>query len=503
MSAPGSLHAVDMDIDSHDEPVVYMRRDCDICRAEGFSANTRLEIRAAERSVIATLNVVGESVLPAESIGFSHSAWRYLALSPGQRVSVRHAPVVGSLSSLRKKIHGHFLDADEIGSIIGDIARRYYSDIEIAAFLTACAGGRLSVEETVELTRAMVNTGNRLRWPNYPQVFDKHCVGGLPGNRTTPIVIAIASAAGLVMPKTSSRAITSPAGTADTMEVLTSVALSPERLQAVVRETGACLAWGGHVGLSPTDDLMIRIERALDLDGEGQLVASVLSKKLAVGSTHVLIDIPVGPTAKVRDAAQAQSLSRVFEAVAAVLGLQLRCVVTDGTHSIGHGIGPAEEARDVLGVLQNHVDAPVDLAERSLLLAAHLLSMHMNQPVSDTLAEARDILRSGRAWSQFQRICDAQGGLRAIPEAACHSDLAAEGAGILHSIDNRRLALLAKLAGAPSSPEAGLRLRIRPGEKVALGQPLATLFAATRGELAYAAAFYEENPDIFRIGEAP
>ncbi|MCV6606385.1 MAG: thymidine phosphorylase, partial [Porticoccaceae bacterium] len=206
-------------------------------------------------------------------------------------------------------------------------------------------------------------------------MLDKHCVGGLPGNRTTPVVTAIIAANDLTMPKTSSRAITSPAGTADTMETITTVQLEFEQMRNVVETEGACLAWGGSVSLSPTDDIVIRVERALDLDSEGQLVASVISKKVAAGSKQVLIDIPVGPTAKVRSQAMAQNLRRLLEKTGAALGLEVRTVVTDGSQPIGTGIGPALEARDVLQVLANDGHAPQDLREKSLLLAGEMLEM--------------------------------------------------------------------------------------------------------------------------------
>ncbi|WP_027328766.1 thymidine phosphorylase family protein [Marinimicrobium agarilyticum] len=491
------LLAVDMGIDTHEEPVVYMRSDCHVCVSEGFSANARLEVGAGERKIIATLNIVTGRVLAPGRIGFSLSAWRYLGLEEDQPVSVAHAPVVASLRVMRKKIHGHELNGDELGAIIADISERRYSDIEIASFLTACAGDRLSAPEVVALTRAMVAVGKQLVWPQAERVFDKHCVGGLPGNRTTPIVIAIVSSLGLMIPKTSSRAITSPAGTADTMEVLTEVDLDLEQMRATVEETGACLIWGGRVQLSPTDDLLIRVEKALDLDSDGQLVASVLSKKVAAGSTHVLIDIPVGPTAKVRDRAHAERLSHLFYTVAAALKLHLRCVITDGRQTVGNGIGPAEEARDVLAVLKNSPDAPLDLLERAVFLSAHLLAMAGGGTLEHGLSQAREALSSGRAWEQFQRICRAQGGLKAVPSAPFHTELYATVAGVLARVDNRRLALLAKLAGAPKAPVSGLRLRAKLGDTVEAGDSLATLYAESGGELAYALAFYRDNRDIF------
>ncbi|MGR7922977.1 thymidine phosphorylase family protein [Zobellella denitrificans] len=502
MTEPHALIAVEMGIDTHQEPVVFLRADCEVCRAEGFNANTRLQLSLGERAIIATLNVVTEAVLPPGRVGFSRIAWQRLGLKGGEAVTLSHAPVLHSMSAVRKKIYGHALSAREIDDIIQDISAHRYSDMQIASFVTACVD-RLDTGEIIALTRAMVASGKCLSWPDKPQVLDKHCIGGVPGNRTTPIVVAIASAAGLTMPKTSSRAITSPSGTADTMEVLTNVHLGLDQIQATVAQVNACLAWGGAVNLSPADDMLIRIEHALDVDGEGQMVASVLSKKLAAGSTHVLIDIPVGPTAKVRSQPQARHLAHLFDTVGKALGLRLRCLTTRGEEAIGYGIGPAQEALDILAVLNNAPQAPADLRERALFLTGHLLNMANGEELAAAIARARELLASGKAWVQFQRICAAQGGLKAIPQAAFRLELGAGHSGTLLAMDNRRLARLAKLAGAPISPAAGLRLHAKLGQALARGQPLFTLYADSQGELDYAADYYADNQDLFMIGETP
>lgn len=328
-------------------------------------------------------------------------------------------------------------------------------------------------------------------------VLDKHCIGGLPGNRTTPLVVSIVSAAGLTIPKTSSRAITSPAGTADTMETLTSVDLDLVDLRRVVAETHACLAWGGAINLSPADDLLIRIERALNLDGEGQLIASVLSKKIAAGSTHAVIDIPVGQTAKVRSQREAERLSSLFTQVGAACGIQVRCVITDGRQPVGQGIGPVEEARDVLAVLQGSDGAPDDLRERSLFLAAHLFSLAGEETFEQGLRRATAILDEGEAWRQFLCILAAQGGMKTLPDARYGHQELAPVTGRLTAIDNRQLARLAKLAGAPTAPAAGLRLHVRVGDRLQAGDALFTLFTDTPGERDYALAFYHERPSPF------
>jgi thymidine phosphorylase len=488
---------VDMGINTHQEPLVYMHRDCHICQAEGFSAASRVLVVHLENKLIATLNVVENSTLKPGHIGLSNIAIERLGVNSGDKVKVSHAPVVSSLVSVRKKIHGNTLGEAELTTILKDISEHKYRDIEIASFLSVCAGGRLNVDEIIGLTRAMVACGKRLSWEGFARVFDKHCIGGLPGNRTTPLVVAIASAAGLVIPKTSSRAITSPAGTADTMETLMTVNLPLQEMQRVVGETGGCLAWGGAVNLSPADDLLIRIERALDLDGDGQLISSVLSKKIAAGSTHVVIDIPVGPTAKVRTSSAANYLAAMFAEVGEAFGIHVRSVITDGSRPIGSGIGPVQEAQDLLAVLQCKSEAPMDLRQRALLLSANVLDLADNAGMSEAMVKATRILDSGAAWEQFQRIAAAQGGLKKLPAAQYTTTITAEHSGRLQSIDNRKLARLAKLAGAPHQPVAGLRLHCRMEDSLSAGDEIFTLYSHSQGEEEYALEFYEQNKDVF------
>lgn len=496
------LTVVDMGINTQQEPIAYMHQECHICRAEGFSANSRIAVRAGNRELIATLDVVENHLLEPGQIGLSNIGLQRLGVSDGTQVTVGHAPLLNSLSLVRKKVYGHTLTEDELEAIIRDISDHLYRDVEIASFLSVCAGNRMNLEEIIGMTKAMVNCGERLEWPGKQKIFDKHCIGGLPGNRTTPLVVAICSAAGLTMPKTSSRSITSPAGTADTLETLFDVTFNIEEMQNIVNETGACMVWGGAVSLSPADDLMVRIEKELDLDGEGQLIASVLSKKIAAGATHVVIDIPVGETAKVRSPSEADFLASLFHQVATACDIHVRCVITDGSQPVGAGIGPVQEAMDVLAVLQGEHGAPMDLRHRALELAANMLDMAESCGMDEALAKAGRILDDGRAWVQFQRIAAAQGGLKSPKQADFSTVRYAERRGVVKSIDNRRLARLAKLAGAPSDQAAGIRLHANVGARLEADEPLFTLYTMSPGERDYALEYYVQNKDMFEIEEA-
>ena len=492
------LRLKQLGIDTYQESVIYMNRDCHVCRAEGFNALSRVQVTLGARHLIATLNVVPAALLGDGEASLSESAWRALGAREGDHVEVTHPEPLESLSALRAKVYGQRVAAAGWQSIIQDVSAGHYSNLHLAALVTACAGVRLDIDETIALTRAMIDSGERLEWPAR-QVVDKHCVGGLPGNRTTLIVVPIVAAAGLVIPKTSSRAITSPAGTADTMEVFAPVDLNLDHMRRVVEREGGCIVWGGNVRLSPADDLLIRVERPLDFDSEGQLVASVLSKKIAAGSTHVLIDMPVGPTAKVRSMEASAALARRFEAVAETLGLTLRIHSSDGTQPVGRGVGPALEARDVLAVLRRDPRAPEDLRERALALAARVLEFSPTIASGSGAALAAQLLDSGEALKKFEAICQAQGGMREPPRAALQHVIAAPRAGECIGIDNRRIARVAKLAGAPDAAAAGVELHTRVGQRIEAGEPLYTLHAEAPGELAYARDYAARNAEIVQV----
>ena len=494
----GTLRLRRLGIDTYDEPVIYMRTDCHVCRSEGFDAHSRVCLRANGARVVATLHMVTSELLGHDEAGLSESAWKMLRAREGDLVAISHPEPIDSMSAVRAKIYGRRLGSGDIFGIVRDVADHLYPDIHLAAFVTACAGDRLDTRETEALTRAMVAVGERITWGRAP-ILDKHSVGGLPGNRTTPIVVAIVAAAGLTMPKTSSRSITSPAGTADTMETLAPVDLDIPAMRRVVEREGGCVVWGGAMHLSPADDILIRVERPLDLDSEGQMVASILSKKAAAGSTHVVVDMPVGATAKVRDEASARTLGRMLVDVGKAIGLHVRIVESDGSQPVGRRIGPALEALDVLAVLRREPDAPADLRERAVRLAGEVLELGAAAPGGGGMAMARSILEDGRAWRKFQGICEAQGGMRTPPRARHTRAVGATRSGRIVAIDNRRLARIAKLAGAPSAPAAGLELHAPVGTRVRAGESLFTIHAEAPGELAYALDYVAARRDFFRI----
>lgn len=496
-------------IDTYRENVAYLHRDCAVYRAEGFQALSKVEVRANGRRILATLNVVDDqTIVGCHELGLSEDAFLQLAVKDGHTASVSQAEPPESIGALYRKIAGERLSQDDFRSIVRDIAELRYSKIELTAFVVATNRDELDREEVYFLAEAMVASGRKLDW-HEQLVVDKHCIGGIPGNRTSMLVVPIVTAHGMLCPKTSSRAITSPAGTADTMEVLANVELPFDQLAGIVRDHRGCLAWGGTANLSPADEVLISVERPLALDSPGQMVASILSKKVAAGSTHLVLDIPIGPTAKVRSMPEAQRLRRLFEYVARRIHLSLDVVITDGRQPIGNGIGPMLEARDVMRVLENDPRAPNDLRQKSLRLAGRLIECHPDVRGGDGFAIARDILDSGRALTKMNAIMAAQGQKQFDHNSpqlgALTFDVRAPMSGVVTGIDNLQIARAARLAGAPKVIGAGLDLFLKLGDAVAAGDLLYRVHAGFPSDLEFArqACTKSTGYSIGRADEVP
>ena len=485
-------------IDTQEEYILFIHSDCFICKSEGFEALTQIVVTHNNNSLIAMVNIVNSNILQSCEASLSESAWEKLGVNEGDFISLSHVTPVTSLSYVRSKIHGNQLKPIEFDSILNDIVTGKYSNVQLASFITACANSNLNTNEIISLTKSMINTGEKIHW-DYPIVVDKHCVGGLPGNRTTPIIVAIVAAADLIIPKTSSRAITSPSGTADTIETMTKVNLSAQQIKQIVAKEGGCLAWGGALGLSPADDIIIKVERLLDLDPEGQMIASVLSKKGAIGATHVVIDIPVGPTAKIRTEKAFIQLKNYFTIIGNAIGIKVYIIKTDGNQPVGIGIGPALEAKDILSVLKNDKSAPSDLRNRAISIAALILEFGKKIPHDEAVKIATNILTKGLALKKFLDICEAQGGFREPNTASLTHDVVATKSGIVTEIDNRNLAKIAKLAGAPNDATAGMEFFAPIDTHIEQGQTLYRIHAESKGALEYSLAYALSMPNIILL----
>ena len=485
-------------IDTHRENIAFLANGDLTGRALGLHPMDRIEIAANSRRLVAVLDIVEGNVVPVGAIGLSNVAFDKLGVDDNSIVDVAPADAPESLDSLRNKLFGKSLNAYDYEKIVEDIVQGKYSKVELTAFVVSATINGLNDDETEWLTKAMVKSGDQLKFDS-AVVADKHSVGGVPGNRTTPIITSIAAAAGLLIPKTSSRSVTSPAGTADTVETFMNVELQAEQIYEIVRRESGCLVWGGAVNLAPADDLIIQIEHSLVIDAQSLMISSILAKKKAAGATHVLLDIPVGSGTKAETLEKGKNLKNRFERLGGRFGLNLRVLLTDGSQPIGNGVGPALEAQDVMKVLTNDPEAPTDLREKSLYLAGQLLELAGKSSADQGQTTAQKILTSGEAMNKFERIRTLQG-RHEIPALGSYTkNILAEKKGKVNTIDNRKISRVAQLAGAPHNPGAGVYLVHHVNDDIEKGQLLLRIYAESQESLSFATRYCLENLDVIRI----
>ncbi len=473
-----------------------------ICQEDAIKLNLhskdRIEIfsKKNKKSVICVLLVADEKCLELKikkgEIGIFNKAYDRLFLKEDSLVSISPARKPAGLEFVRSKFAGKRLSKEEFKIIISDIVDNRFSDIETTYFVLACSMNALNDNEVVYLTEAMVEVGKTLDFGD-GNIVDKHCIGGIPANRTSMLIVPIIACAGLVIPKTSSRAITSPAGTADTMEVLCDVELPLDRMIKLVKKQNGCIVWGGALDLSPADDLIINVEHPLEVDCEGQMIASILSKKKSVGSKVVLIDIPVGKTAKVKTQEHALKLSARFSKIGKALGMKIKTIITDGTQPIGTGIGPLYEAYDVLKVLKCDKDCCLDLKEKALMMSGIILEMADKAKKGHGYEMAEEILTSLKALKKFDQIIESQG-RKEIMDYGKHSfEVKSNKKGKIIQIDNHKVSKLAFILGCPKDKAAGMILNKKVSSLVDKDELLYTIYSSSALKLEYAKNYIAEN----------
>lgn len=454
-------------------------------------SSDRIVVKSNSREVTCILDISQNNrAVPEGHIGLLEEVLSRLHVRQGAEVNIHFTGKPESVQHIRDKLEGKHLNYEELFHIIDDITHDRLTDIEKTYFVAAGFTKKFTLQEIVDLTKAMVAAGKKLTF--HGTTVDKHSIGGVPGNRTTMILVPVLTAAGLTMPKTSSRAITSPAGTADTMECLANVELNESQIKQVVRKIGGCIVHGGALQLAPADDKIINVEHPLSIDAEGQLLASVMAKKYSVSARHVLIDIPMGKNTKAPTLRQAHRYRKLFQQVGKKLGMHIKVIITDGSQPIGNGIGPLLEAEDVLSVLRNDPLAPQDLRKKALMMAALLLEM--TGKYKDGTRVARELLESGQAYQQMQRIITAQGRKKKPALGSFRWDLVSKKSGRVVRIDNEIIAKAARIAGAPDDQGAGLYLRKKAQDQVTKEDVLFTVYAESAFKLQLAQGYVQHHP---------
>lgn len=451
-----------------------------------------------DKEIVSIIDTIKGAISPKE-IAVSEEIIQTLNLKNHQLVDVQLAERPNSINLIKKKLKGEKLNQQEIQEIIQNIANNSLTEVEVAFFVAAVYTKGMTLQEIKYLTEAMVKTGKQLKLRG--KIADKHGTGGTAGNRTTPLVVSICSAAGLTIPKTSSRAITSAAGTADVIETIADVEFSLKEIKKIIKKTKACLVWGGALGLAPTDDKIIRIEKIARIDSPPQVLASILSKKISVDSKYVLIDIPFGKSAKVSKK-QALKLKSAFLKIGKKFGLKIKVVLTDGSEPIGNGVGPVLELKDILKILKRkkqNSNYPIDLEQKSIFLSGKLLELAGKAKPGKGKNLAIKILNSGKAFKKFQKIIKAQHGdinnLEKIKKPKFSYTIKAKNNLKIKHFNNKLINKLARAAGCPEDKAAGVYLHKKKGDEVKKGGDILTIYSVSEEKLKHAVNFYNKHKE--------
>jgi AMP phosphorylase len=460
----------------------------------------RVKLTKGGYNVIAMVDI-SDSMVSKGQLGVYKDLLTEFPTEDGELVDLSIAPTPPSVDYIRKKMKGDSLEKPEILSIVKDTISHSLSELEIAAFLMSEEYVGMNMDEIEDLTRAIAETGSIIDFGE--PIVDKHSIGGVPGNKVTLLIVPIVAAGGLKIPKTSSRAITSPSGTADTMEVLAPVEFSVEELKQLLQKVGGYITWGGSLNLAPADDLFIQVEHPLSIDPKPQMLASIMAKQLAVGTNAMVLDLPTGKGAKVENFDDARKLGNEFVELGSRLGIRVRCGITYGGQPIGHTVGSALEAREALETLMGN--GPNSLIEKSTALAGMLFEMNGVSVKGEGQHLAKDILKSGRAYQKMQEIIKQQGGdpnikPEGIPVGDKRYTITSPTDGYVSSINNASINAIAKAAGSPRYKGAGVKLYAKMGYAVKKGDPVIEIFAERESNLREAQAVVARKPPFLIEG---
>jgi len=488
-----------LDIESSKKSAIINEQDAEKL---GLTINDRVRISSQKGSIICIVELSTSFVEPG-SIALYNNVASSISVNDGEKLEVSYEPTPQSVEYIRKKMGGGKLTEGEIKSIMNDLVKSELSDLDISAFLLASNYIGLDTEEIKNITVSMAETGQKLNLNGF--IVDKHSIGGVPGNKVSLLIVPTVALTELLIPKTSSKAITSPSGTADTMSVLANVKFSLNEIKSIVEKVHGCIVWGGALNLAPADDLLIRVENPLRIDPRGLMMASILSKKLAVGAKVVALDIPVGRGAKIKDSIEGERLAKEFVEIGKSLGINIRAGITYGGQPVGKAVGPALEAREAISALMEPRLASMSLISKAASLAGILLETSGMAPKNMGYEIALNNILNGKSYIKMKQIIAEQGGdpeVKAdqIPVGSYRHQFTAESDGYITLVDNESIVRIAKAAGAPTDRGSGIVLYQKQGYKVKKGDVLYEIYSDKSSKLSEAVNIANYDPPVIIEG---
>jgi len=494
------LKAKKLDIKTGTEPIALLQEE--EAYHFGIQPNDKIEVSWRGKKAIVSVNT-SKKEIDRGSLGLYSNFWeKFPSLHDKEIVQINFIDRAKSVNAIKKKMFGQNLTQEDCNSIMKDIIENRLSNPQIAYFVAASYMRPFSNDELYFMTRAMAENGDKLELDG--MVADKHSFGGVAGNEAAMIVVPIVASLGIKIPKTSSRAITSVSGTADTMEVLCPVNLDIKKIKEVINKTNGCIVWGGGLNLAPADDRIITTNYPMSLESYDKAVISIMAKKIAASSNHIVIDLPVGETTKIPKMQDALIIKKKFEYLAQKFKVKIDVVIVPIRDPIGKGMGPALEARDVLRVLQQKENRPGDLENEGIKMAGHVLELCKKTKLGDGQGLAWKQLQSNAAWQKMQEIIKAQGGNPNIDSeditiGAVKNYINSKKNGKITLVNQKAINDICRTLGAPNDRLAGIYLNKEFGNRVKKGERLFTLYAQSKDRMTLALNAIKKGLEVFTI----
>ena len=373
----------------------------------------------------------------------------------------------------------HELSEAQINWIVDAYTRGVVADEQMSALLMAILLNGMGAREISQWTNAMINSGERMNWSMLDRkTVDKHSTGGVGDKITLPLAPLVAACGGAV-PQLSGRGLGHTGGTLDKLEAIPGwrASLSNEEMLKVLQETGAVICAAG-AGLAPADKKLYALrDVTATVEAIPLIASSIMSKKIAEGTSALVLDVKTGSGAFMSDPKKAAELARTMVALGKAAGVKTRALVTAMDIPLGLTAGNALEVRESVEVLAG--GGPDDVVELTILLAREMLDAAGIAGKDPAVA-----LKDGSAMDHWRRMISAQGGDpdAPLPVARENQIIKAERTGVVHTMDALKVGISAWRLGAGRSKQgekvqagAGIEIHAKPGDTVQAGAPLFTL----------------------------
>lgn len=398
--------------------------------------------------------------------------------------------------SLEKMRRNEELSTEDVERIMRCIRHNNFNVQEIIEFLNIINEKDLTTKEISLIAENFSDNCNKITFDK--ETYGFHSLGGVPGNKITPIVVSIVASAGVMIPKMSTHAITGACGTVDSTEIYCDTCSDTTEQKKICERTNGFFVCSDSLYITEynTDLLLIETERYLGINPRSLMLASIMAVEKASGVKNLLMDFPMWHNTKIKNEAMAKSYEKQFVEIGKQVGVNVKCVVTDARQPVGFAVGPALEAIESIRILEGKEKAS-SAADKACRCAGAILEM---AGMEDGVKLAREILDSGKALEKFREIVAAQGGDGNITSddisvGAFSVDTVAHVNGKVTAIDNTGIVDIAKTAGAPVDKKAGLILHRKIGDTVKIGDKLMTIYSDTKSGMENAFGKYvKENP---------